>query len=163
MRPFPLVIALFLVAAGSASIARAVPRPQAGPPPQNPGETARELTTPDEETAAMRALLERSLADPDLRQSLELLTECRNETGMRAMRLWGDGLGIWQRNRQIQLDGDDVSAVLNLLQAADFAAFAPLYGGLRQEDPREHDRPQGSTIDRMTAARFSSFVESVFR
>jgi ApaG protein len=89
----------------------------------------------------MRGLIERSLTNASLRASLEILTECRNETGMRTMQLWGVGLGIWQRNRQIQVDGDGVTAVLHLLQAADFAAFAPLHGGPRQEDPREHERP----------------------
>ena len=102
---------------------------------------------PAEEAAALRALIEQALTDPDLGNSFELLTECRNETGMRAMRLWGDGLGIWQGSRQTQLSGDEVTGVLKHLQEADFAAFAPIYGGRRQEDPGQRDRPDdGSAV-----------------
>lgn len=134
-----------LVGTGPAS---GVPKPEAGsPPPHPPGEAAQEPATPDEETVAMRALLERSLTDPDLRQSLQVLTECRDEDGMRSMRVWGDGLGVWQGKRQFRLAAHAVTAALELLQKADFAAFAPVYGGPRQIDPRERDRPDdGSAV-----------------
>lgn len=103
--------------------------------------------TPGEESGAIRELIERALTDPEVRGSLELLTECRNETGMRSMRIWGDGLGIWQGSRQIQLSGDEVTGVLKHLQEADIATFAPIYGGRRQEDPGERDRPDdGSAV-----------------
>ena len=40
------------------------------------------------------------------------------------------------------LAADEVTAVtLEHVHRADFAAFAPLYGGPNQADPREHDRP----------------------
>lgn len=95
----------------------------------------------------MRALIERSLSDPEVRGSLKLSTECRNETGMRSMRIWGDGLGIWQGSRQIQLGSDGVTEVLEHLHEADFASFAPIYGGRRREDPGEQERPDdGSAV-----------------
>jgi len=148
MRLCPLAAVLLLLAVGSANPALGAPWPEAAPTPsQNQGETSKEPTTPDEEGVAMRALIKRSLNDPDLRGSLELLTECRNETGMRTMRIWGDGLGIWQRSRQIQLSSEMVTAVLEHLHEADFAAFAPIYGGRRQEDPGKRDRPDdGSAV-----------------
>lgn len=99
------------------------------------------------ETGGLGALLERSLTDSDLRESLELLIECRDQTGMNAMRVWGDGLGVWQGKRQFHLAAKEVAAVLERLHFADLAGFAPIYGGPKQEDPREHDRPDdGSAI-----------------
>ena len=148
MRLCPLAAVLLLLAVGSANLALGAPWPEAAPPPsQNQGETSKEPTTPDEETIAMRALIERSLTDPEVRRSFELLTECRNETGMRAMRIWGEGLGIWRGSRQIQLTSDEVTGVLEHLHEASFAAFAPIYGGRRPDDPGERDRPDdGSAV-----------------
>ena len=144
LQVFMLALAVFV----GASPASGVPRPEADSPPPHPqGEAAQEPAIPDEETVAMRALLERSLSDPDLRQSLQVLTECRDEDGMRSMRAWGDGLGVWQGKRQFRLVFHEVTATLELLHRADFAAFAPVYGGPRQIDPREHDRPDdGSAV-----------------
>ena len=90
---------------------------------------------PAEEAVVLGALIERSLTDPELRQSLELRSECRGEAGMRTMRAWGDGLGVWQGRRQFHLAAGEVATVLERLHAADFAAFAPLYGGPKQQDP----------------------------
>ena len=142
MRCCPPAVVLSLLAVGSAAIGWGAPRLAADrPTPQNQGETSKESMAPAEEAAALRALIEQSLTDPDLRKSSELVTECRDDTGMRAMRVWGDGLGVWQGRRQFHLAADEVTAVLEHVQRADFAAFAPLYGGPNQADPREHDRP----------------------
>ena len=104
MRHYLPVLAFCLVVAGSLEIATAAPRSEADPPPsQSHGAVTKEAMALDEETAAMRKLIERALTDPEVRGSLTLLTECRNETGMRTMRIWSDGLGTWQRKKQIQL------------------------------------------------------------
>jgi hypothetical protein len=143
-----LAAIVLLLAVGGANFLLAAPQSEASPKPsQDRGEVAKEPMTPDDETVAMRALIERSLTDPEVRGSLELLTECRNETGMRTMRIWSDGLGIWQGTKQIQLESEEVTAVLEHLRKADFAGFAPIYGGRKQEDPREHGRPDdGSAV-----------------
>jgi len=148
MRFCPLAAFLLLLTAGCATSDSGAPRSEADPPiVQNQGETSKESMAPAEEAAALRTLIERSLTDPDVRESLELLTECRNETGMRAMRVWGDGLGVWQGRRQFHLAANQVVEVLERLHAADFAAFEPLYGGPKQQDPMKPDRTDdGSAI-----------------
>jgi hypothetical protein len=141
-------VVLCLLAAGCAGTDSGAPRPVADPPiVRSEAETTEESMASAEEAVTFSALLERSLTDPGLRESLDLLTECRGETGMRTMKAWGDGLGVWQGRRQFHLPAKQVVEVLEHLHAADFAAFAPLYGGPKQEDPREHDRPDdGSAI-----------------
>jgi len=119
MRFCPLAAFLLLLTAGCATSDSGAPRSEADPPiVQNQGETSKESMAPAEEAAALRTLIERSLTDPDVRESLELLTECRNETGMRAMRVWGDGLGVWQGRRQFHLAANQVVEVLERLHAA---------------------------------------------
>jgi hypothetical protein len=137
------------LAAGCASIESGASRPAADPSSaqQDPAETSEDSMTMAKETGDLGALFERSLTDPDLSESLELMVECRDQTGMNAMRLWGDGLVVWQGRRQSYLEPSEVAGVLERLHFADFASFAPLYGGPKQEDPREHDRPDdGSAI-----------------
>ena len=142
LRPCPPAVVLCLMAAGCASTDSGASRSAADPSvAQNQSEITEEAVTLAEETASFRALLERALTEPELQDSLDLLTECRGETGMRSMRVWGDGLVVWEGRRQAFLAPAEVLAVLERLHVADFASFAPLYGGPRQQDPMEHDRP----------------------
>ena len=144
----PPAVVLCLLATGCAGTDSGAPRPVADQPiAANQSETTEKVMASAEEAITLGALIERSLSDPDLRRSLELLSECRGETGMRTMKAWGDGLGVWEGRRQFHLPVKQGVEVLERLHAADFAAFAPLYGGPKQEDPREHDRPDdGSAI-----------------
>lgn len=148
MRFCPSTVVFCLFAAGCAGTESGAARPMSEPPTaQKRAETTEESMAKAEETGGLGALLEQSLTDSDLRESLELRIQCRDESGMSSMRVWGDGLGVWQGRRQIHLTAKQVAAVLERLHFADFAGFAPLYGGLKQEDPREHDRPEdGSAI-----------------
>lgn len=148
MRFCPSTVVFCLFAAGCAGTGSGAARPMSDPPTApKQAETTEESMEMAKETGGLGALLERSLTDSDLQESLELRIQCRDESGMNSMRVWGDGLGVWQGRRQFHLTAEQVAAVLERLHFADFAGFAPLYGGPKQEDPREHDRPDdGSAI-----------------
>jgi len=148
MRSCSPAVVLCLLAAGCAGTNSGASRSVADPPiVQSEAETTEESMASAEEAVTFGALLERSLADPGLRESLDLLTECRGEAGMRTMGVWGDGLGVWQGRRQFSLAANEIVEVLERLQAADFVAFEPLYGGPKRQDPMKPDRTHdGSAI-----------------
>lgn len=148
MRFCSSTVVFCLIAAGCAGTESGAARPVSeASTAQNQDDATEESMEMAKETDGLRALLERSLTDSDLRESLELRVQCRDQAGMNSMRVWGDGLGVWQGRRQFHMTAEQVAAVLERLHLADFAGLAPLYGGPKQEDPREHDRPDdGSAI-----------------
>lgn len=95
-------------------------------------EVAPRQNRPEEQAGALRRALGRAIAAASARPSLELLVECREAEGLNSMRLFGEGLGIWNGERQFRLDTDRVAALLRALNDADFPGLEDIYGGSRE-------------------------------
>jgi hypothetical protein len=108
----------------------AAPRRASGPA-AGPGEGA-----PRRETAALRRALERAIAEPAARDSLRLAVECRRDEGFAGVRVFGNGVGIWNDERQFRLDPGQIGSLLRALQAADFLALDEIYGGPPKTPPK---------------------------
>ncbi len=80
-------------------------------------------------TAGLEQALERAIAEPGADESLRLAAECRRDAGLVGMRVYGNGVGIWNDERQFRLDPVQVAGLLRILEDADFLAFEDVYGG----------------------------------
>lgn len=61
------------------------------------------------------------------------------------MQVFGNGVGIWNDERQFHLDDAQVSALLRALRAADFATMKDVYGGSPAAAPKSEDRATVAT------------------
>jgi hypothetical protein len=82
------------------------------------------------------AALERALGEALKRQAwsdLRIDTECRTEDGLRSATVFGSGVGVWNRERQITLPREEVLALLQALAASRFARLRETYGEGEEE------------------------------
>ena len=82
------------------------------------------------------AALERALGDALKRQAwsdLRIDTECRTEDGLRSATVFGSGVGVWNRERQITLPREEVVALLQELAASRFPRMRETYGEGEEE------------------------------
>ena len=84
---------------------------------------------PDDAAAGLRQALARAETDPAVRESLRLAVECRVDSEFQSLQVFGPDLGIWNDERQFNLDPERVRALLAALRAADFPGLADSYGG----------------------------------
>jgi hypothetical protein len=73
--------------------------------------------------ALVQALERRSWND------LRIDTECRTDAGFRSARVFGSGVGIWNRERQLKLSHKEILELLGRFQAAGFPRMEETYGG----------------------------------
>jgi hypothetical protein len=134
----PRLLTLFLLALAALPLAGCA----AGPPPaRTPAEGApapaastgstepATAAAPDDAAAGLRQALARAETDPAVRESLRLAVECRVDSEFRSLQVFGPDLGIWNDERQFNLDAERVRALLAALRAADFPGLADSYGG----------------------------------
>jgi hypothetical protein len=84
---------------------------------------------------SLREALERALADGW--GVLRVEAECRVEGRLPRAEVFGNGVGIWNDERQFRLPREEVRALLVALRDAGFASMRPSYGG--KEDPVGED------------------------
>jgi hypothetical protein len=60
--------------------------------------------------------------------------QCTDEKGIRSLRLYPNGVVIWDNERQAQAAPEDRKALLQLLVEADFASFKNHYGGKKIDE-----------------------------
>ena len=86
----------------------------------------------------LAAALERALAH-DWRE-LRIEAECRVEGRLPRVEVFGNGVGIWNDERQFALPREEVRALLVALRDAGFASMRPSYGG-REDAAGEDAKP----------------------
>lgn len=97
--------------------------------------TGTDTASPGSEQA-LRQYLREAVTDRSRWDSLHLSVRCTGEEGTRAAEVYGNGVGIWDFRRQFTLDPEEVSSLIGILDKADFASFADVYGGSKPPDPR---------------------------
>lgn len=131
--------ASFLLSLIAAILCGCVSNPQ---PAEDTALSAQQRMDEDSDSAeVLRAEIERALSDPSAREALELTAECQGDAGMRIVRVFGNGIGIWQNRRQFDLTAEDVSSLVALFRDVDFAAMKRVYGGKEVADPGRRDDP----------------------
>jgi hypothetical protein len=119
-----------------------------------------ELSGSAEDAAAaaeIQQALERAISDPAAREAVELIVECQGDAGMRAVHIFGTGVGIWENRRQFVVASEELSSLLMILRDAGFSAMKKVYGGRPATDPRRPDPPEAlNAIMVMCAVRFSA-------
>jgi hypothetical protein len=95
-----------------------------------------------EDAAGLRRALARAVTDRVGWDGLDLLVECGTEGALRSARVFGNGVGIWNGERQFRLDADQIGALLRALQSADFPGMEDTYGGA----PRPGRPPRGAMV-----------------
>jgi hypothetical protein len=93
---------------------------------------------------ALRQDLRNAIADRSQWDSLHLSVRCIGEDGMRAVEVYGNGVGIWDFRRQFTLQPEEVSSLIEILDRADFASYADVYGGSKAPDPRTKEKKGGA-------------------
>jgi hypothetical protein len=66
-------------------------------------------------------------------QELRVETECLTESGFGSLIVGGDGVGIWNEEKQFNLEEDKIKAQLRIFQEVAFARMRESYGG--KNDP----------------------------
>ena len=90
----------------------------------------------------LRQVLERAVSERAGWDTLRLLVECREGSAMTSVKVFGNGLGIWNDERQFLLLPDEIGSLLGALQRADFPGMEDTYGGpgsLRKPPPPSPD------------------------
>ena len=62
---------------------------------------------------------------------LELQTECRTDDGLASVTVFANGVGVWNRRKQIRLTPEEMRLLLRALRDAEFGAMEDSYGGKR--------------------------------
>jgi hypothetical protein len=78
--------------------------------------------------------LDRVLAGGD-REGVSVLAECGDDGSLTEVRIFGSGVGVWNRGRQFTLEPARVTALLEHLRAVGFSRFQELYGAIEEEVP----------------------------
>jgi hypothetical protein len=116
----PLALALLVGCAGGGR-----PPGTPGPAPASAGARTAAAGAPAEPDLA-RAL-DRALAGGSWNE-LHLLTECFDRDAFLQVELFGEGVGIWNGERQLAVGRDELLELLERLRDARFAGFKELYG-----------------------------------
>ena len=67
-------------------------------------------------------------------EDLRIDAECRDDAGsLRSARIYGNGVGLWNRQRQFQVPPGRIAALLEAFRSAGFGALRESYGG--KDDP----------------------------
>lgn len=82
----------------------------------------------------LMAAVESLLANQGPWDQVQIDVSCQTDSGYRSVRVFGRGVGIWNRERQFSLDSDRIRLMLDLLQKAGFAEMRQVYGG--GDDPQ---------------------------
>lgn len=128
--PVPLLaLALLMVGTG----ARAQPRPVR---PASPPAESRDAAT----NAAMADALERASAKGW--STLRLRAECRLDGEMRAVELFGGGVGIWDSEVQFRVEQTELADHLKAVRESGFAAWPSRFGGKAKELPVTNQPPR---------------------
>jgi len=107
----------------------------AGPAPGAPASAT-------EDTAGLQRALARAITDRAGWDTLDLLVECRTDDGLTSARVFGNGIGLWNDERQFRLDPDRLGSLLSALQGAGFPGMDDTYGGA----PRPAPPPGGAMV-----------------
>lgn len=116
---------------GCAGAGPAGPSKPGETPPREAGIGAGEGEPAGEESGHLDPALARALevGAAGEWEDLYLFTECRVDSGLEAFELFGNGVAIWNGERQITLSRGEIAALLDLFRRAGFAGFQPAYGG----------------------------------
>ncbi len=87
------------------------------------------------ERPSLAGALDRALADGW--NELEIEAECRVEGRLPRVEVYGNGVGIWNDERQFVLSRTEVRELLAAVRDAGFASMRPSYGG--KHDPARED------------------------
>lgn len=100
----------------------------------------RETVRPADPELARRVdgALERVLTSGE-RDGVSILAECGDDGALTEVRIFGSGVGIWNRNRQFTLPAERVTALLERFREIGFSRFQELYGTIEQEIPVPED------------------------
>jgi len=85
---------------------------------------------------SLREALHEAVTDRSQWDSLHLLVRCTGDEGTRSAEVYGNGVGIWNDRRQFTLTPAEVSSLIEMLDEADYASFADVYGGSKPSDPQ---------------------------
>jgi len=85
---------------------------------------------------ALTTALARAIAG-DGWEGLHILSECQEESGRSSQVLiWGNGVGLWNRERQFTLDRSQITRILQAFETYEFPRLRDVYGG--KSDPTPH-------------------------
>jgi hypothetical protein len=116
----PLALALLVGCAGGG-------RPDGTPAPEPAAAGARTAAAGAPAEPDLARALDRALAGGSWHE-LHLLTECFDRDAFLKVELFGEGVGIWNGERQLSVGRDELLELLERLRGARFAAFKELYG-----------------------------------
>lgn len=157
-RPPAAALALLLPLAFAAGCARGGvgPEPQTAPEGEvrttGAGSGADSGRPPDPELArAVERALERATAGDGEWQELHVLVECAGDAGMRQIEVFGDGVAVWDRRRQLRLSRQELVALLERFRRARFGGFQEMYGTIVREIPIPQDPPPSEKPGRLSA------------
>jgi hypothetical protein len=99
----------------------------------------------------LRQALERAVSESAGWDTLRLLVECREDGAMTSMKVFGNGIGIWNDERQLLLVPDQIGSLLRALRRADFPGMEDTYGGA--SSPRKPPLPGGGGMVTIVTCR----------
>lgn len=94
-----------------------------------------------EQVRAVERALERATAGAGEWHELHVLVECADDAGMRQAEVFGNGVAVWDRRRQLTLPREELVALLERFRRAGFGGFQEMYGTIVREIPIPQDPP----------------------
>ncbi len=61
-------------------------------------------------------------------RDLYLMSECHQESGFLAIEIFGNGVGIWNKQKQLTLSDGELRSILEVFQAVEFAKMPEVFG-----------------------------------
>ncbi len=144
LRPLAIALTAVLVRAGALAAAPA--------PDEARKEQDARLLSPDPITSALQERIEGKAGLEDVRVDVFWSRDGMATT----VRVFGDGVGIWQREAQFQLSRARVLDILRVIQGARFGSMPDQFGEGEEGRKNEGPRLKGRLVVRAGAARKST-------
>lgn len=102
--------------------------------------------------------LDAALAPGASRDDLRVFSECWLDDALYQVELFGDGVGVWNGERQFEIGRDRVTEVLELLRSARFGEMREVYGEAGVDIPIPQDAGRAGGAGAVAATRVMCLV-----
>jgi hypothetical protein len=122
-------------------------------PPSRSASNALPAPSSAPDVTQLRQAMDRAVSERAGWDTLRLLVDCREDGAMTSVKVFGNGIGIWNDERQFHLVPDQIGSLLRALWRADFPGMEDTYGGAGSPRKPRPPSPDGGGMVTIVTCR----------